>query len=408
MNQFLINISKAAAALLLFAGGTAAVSLPDCQVTAPPQTLLTGVRTANLTLPQSPFGITYATLQENIAFVSLFGTTFGTGTLGVLNTTTFPPSLLHQLPLPASFEGPEGLALSHCGKRLFAAAGTGVVVFDTALAVAGSPFSIVGTLNGTTPTQNAGNGTAQVTLSPTDDIASVSQEFGPRVSASPGNIDVFSLSYTDNPSSVSGTPLGFLSLGIAVVGSVLSPSGDILYATSEVDGWNSTRGTISVINATTLSTNPAQAGQAVMSIVDAGCQPVRTVLSSSGEVLWVTVRESNHLLAFNTSRLLTEPMFALLASVQVGAAPVGLTFAKNETRILTADSNRFNYPNASSGLSVVDVQKALETGGKGAVLGRIPTGLFPREFAVSNDGQTVLVSDYTSNSVQAVDVASIP
>ena len=327
------------------------------------------------------------------------------GNIGVLNTTNFPPSLLHQLPLPASYEGAEGLALSHCGKYLFVAAGEGVVVFDTDLAAAGSPFSIVGNLNGTTPTQNAGNGTVQVTLSASDDIAYVSQEFGPRESASPGNIDVFSLSYSDNPSSVSGTALGFLSLGIAVVSSVLSPAGDILYATSEVDGWNSTTGTISVINTTTLSTSP---GQAVMSIVDAGCQPVRTVLSSSGEVLWVTVRESNHLLAFNTSRLLTEPMFALLASVQVGAAPVGLTFAKNETRILTADSNRFNYPNATSGLSVVDVQKALETGGDGAVLGRIPTGLFPREFAVSNDGQTVLVSDYSSKSVQAVDVASIP
>ena len=86
---------------------------------------------------------------------------------------------------------------------------------------------------------------------------------------------------------------------------------------------------------------------------------------------------------------------------------MGLTFARNETRILTANSNRFALPGTTTGLSVVDVQAALRND-TSAVLGQIPTGKFPREFATSPDGCTVLVSEYGSKAVQAVDVATIP
>ena len=80
--------------------------------------------------------------------------------------------------------------------------------------------------------------------------------------------------------------------------------------------------------------------------------------------------------------------------------------------IITADSNRSGNPNGTTGISVVDVQAALS--GQPAVLGKIPTGLFPREFAVSPDGSTVLVSDYgelmdtPSWKVQAIDVTTLP
>ena len=77
-----------------------------------------------------------------------------------------------------------------------------------------------------------------------------------------------------------------------------------------------------------------------------------------------------------------------------------------------ADSNRFAgmdpalYGNATSGLSVVDVNAAIR--GERANLGQIPTGLFPREMAVSPDGRTILVSIFGSMMVQAVDVATLP
>ena len=79
--------------------------------------------------------------------------------------------------------------------------------------------------------------------------------------------------------------------------------------------------------------------------------------------------------------------------------------AKHGSRILTADSNRFNYTNATTGLSVVDVHAALR--GEQAVVGRIPTGQFPRELAISPNSRTILVSDYGSEEIQALDVTTI-
>ena len=124
------------------------------------------------------------------------------------------------------------------------------------------------------------------------------------------------------------------------------------------------------------------------------------------KIFWVAARGSNHLLAFEATKLVSEPSKALLASAQVGTSPVGLTFVQNETRILLADSNRFNYTNATSGLSVVSVQAALA--GKEAVLDRVTTGLFSREFALSPDCRVILVAEYASTDIQAVDVATLP
>jgi DNA-binding beta-propeller fold protein YncE len=120
----------------------------------------------------------------------------------------------------------------------------------------------------------------------------------------------------------------------------------------------------------------------------------------------VTARESNHLLAFDAAKLISKPNDALLASVQVRTSPVGLIFAKNQSRILTADSNRFNYTNTTSGISVVDVRAALSR--KSAVLGRIPTGIFPREFAISPDNKIIVVSDYESKVIMVIDVVILP
>jgi DNA-binding beta-propeller fold protein YncE len=53
---------------------------------------------------------------------------------------------------------------------------------------------------------------------------------------------------------------------------------------------------------------------------------------------------------------------------------------------------------------VVNVEAALK-GERG--FSRIPTGLFPREFALSADGKTLLVSDYASGMVQAVNVSQL-
>lgn len=105
--------------------------------------------------------------------------------------------------------------------------------------------------------------------------------------------------------------------------------------------------------------------------------------------------------------MITTPNDALLRAIHVGTAPVDLAFAKNNTRILVANSNRFlSAPFGSQSISVIDVEAALQ--GRGAHLGVIPTGLFPRELTLSPDGMTMLVTDYNSSAIQAIDIRTIP
>jgi DNA-binding beta-propeller fold protein YncE len=177
--------------------------------------------------------------------------------------------------------------------------------------------------------------------------------------------------------------VGAITLGQAVVGSALSPCGHWLYVMSEAANATKNQGTFSVEK---LKNDPASA---LVTSVGAGCNPVRVIVSHSG-LVWETARASNRLLAFDTSIL------DIVASAETGTLSVGLAFAKGESRILTADSNRSDINGTTTGLSVVDMYAALRVLGNSsnAVLGAIPTGLFPREFALSTDGRAMLVTDY--------------
>ena len=390
------------ASALAWIGAVEAVSLPGCQNVAPPEKNLTSVRTAEITVPAHPFGVVYAQ-KNDIAFVAL------NTSLGVLNTSAFIPSLIHEIPLPAPYvDTGTGIALTHDGRHVLVTAfSTALIVVDVAKAATGSPDAVVGILNGTAA---AGHSAIEVTISRDDKYAFVSQEDGSRQTGERGTIEVFKLQRPAANGTVSGTYVGYLVLGDLVVGTALASDGHLLYATSETASENTTQGTLSIIDVAKLRTDP---GEALISQVPAGCGPVRVIVSRDDQVVWVTARESNALLAFNASKLISNQSPALLASVQVGTSPVGLRFAgTNERRILTANSNRFAsldpalYGNATTGLSVVDVDAAVR--GEQAVLGQIPTGLFPRELAVSPDGKTILVSDYGSSMIQAIDVSTLP
>lgn len=416
MKSFISSLSSFALGLGLAASAVEAVSLPGCVNNASTlqEATLNNVRTATLNVSGNPFGAVYAKHQRDIAFYTT-GTNNTAGfdsSLNILNTSTFPPTLLRRYSLPETyvkfnrtFEGAQGVTLLHDGRYLFLAAGPGAIVIDTARALAGLPASdiVVGLLNGTTATQDPGVQAIEITLSKDNQYAFVSQEYGPVDLSGIGNIDVFKLHWHHN-GSVTSTPVGFVSLGSAVVGSALSPDGRRLYVTSEVSGQpNKTGGILSVLDVKTLQVNPSKA---VLANATAGCQPVRVIVSKDGKTVWTTPRASNYLLAFDAATLVSDPNNALRAAVQVGTEPVGLTFAQGESRIITADSDRDYYPGATSGLTVVDVDAAFE--GESAVLGRIPTGLFPREFAVSPDGKTLLVADHDSQQIQVVDVTTLP
>lgn len=393
-----VSLGQLLAGALAWIDAVGAVTVPSCQSVAPPEKNLTSVRTAEITVPAPPFGVVYAQ-QNDIAFVTL------NASLGVLNTSAFTPSFIHEIPLAVSYasvsEG-AGIALTRNGLYvLVTASSNALIVVDAAKAATGSPEAVVGVLNGTAA---AGDSAIEVTTSGHDKYAFVSQEYGSPQTSRRGTIEVFRLQRPATNGTVSGTYVGYLALGYAVVGTALSPDGRILYATSELASSNTTQGTLSAIDVEKLKTDPSKA---LISNVAAGCGPVRVLVSRDNQVVWVTARESNALLAFNASKLVSDQNAALLASVQVGTSPVGLVFAgANERRILTANSNRFLYGNATTGLSVIEVDAAIR--GEQANLGQIPTGLFPREMAISPDGKTILVTDYGSSMIQAVDVSTLP
>ena len=400
-----LSVGQLLAGALAWVVAVEAVSVPGCQIVAPPEKNLTNVRTAEVTVPAHPFGVVYAR-QKDIAFVAL------NTSLGVLNTSAFVPRLIHEIRLPAAYvslSGSTGIALTHDGRHVLVTTGnTALIVIDVAKAATGSPDAVVGVLNGMTA---AGMSAIEVSTSGDDRYAFVSQEDGSRQTGGRGTIEVFKLERPAANGTVSGTYVGYLVLDTLVVGTALSSDGRTLYATSETASANTTQGTLSVIDVEKLKSDPSKA---LLSKATAGCGPVRVIVSRDDRTVWVTARESNALLAFDASKLIANRSAALLASVQVGTSPVGLRFVgADERRILTANSDRFAgsdpslYGNATTGLSVVDVDAALRGGGR-ATLGQIPTGSFPREIAVSPDGRTVLVSDYGSYMIQAVDVSTLP
>ncbi|MEY9949861.1 YncE family protein [Kitasatospora sp. GAS1066B] len=376
------------------------VSPPTCQSgPAPAQPQLNGVHSASLTVPAQPFGLVYAP-KGNVAFTVL------QSALGVLSTDSGTPRLVRTVPLPAASlgkEGATGIALTHDGRELLIAAGSGAIVVDAAKAAASTAGAVLGTLTGT-----AGTSAIEVTVSPDDRYAFVSQEYGDAGTGHHGDIEVFDLRTAVRTGFGQASDIGDLPLGDAVVGTAISPDGRRLYATSEVapdqtGSVDSKHGELSVIDLSTLESTP---DKALLTSVAVGCQPVRVVAAPDGRTVWVTARGSNALLTFDAGRLTGDPQHALLASIQVGTAPVGLALVQGGSRVITADSDRFHTAGATTGLTVVDTQAALA--GKPAVLGRIPTGAFPREFALSPDGKSLLVSDHDSNQIQEIDTATMP
>ncbi|KAI9712243.1 MAG: hypothetical protein M1828_001721 [Chrysothrix sp. TS-e1954] len=402
------SIQTSIVTLLAVADLVVAQSLPGCQQVAPPVKSLTSVRTAELQVPEDPFGIVYATLQPDTAFVSQVTN------LGVLDTNSFPPRLVHNVSLSQNDSSGDladaaGIALTHDGRYILVTdSSTATFVVDAAKAASGSADAVVGALIGTSA---AGNSSIQVTVTHDDEYAFVSQEDGSAMTGSNGTIEVFKLHYPKMNALFSSDSIGYIELGYLVVGTALSPDGKYLYATSEQKSNTTTTGTLSVLDVEKLKITPKEA---LVSSTSAGCGPVRVLVSQDGQIVWVTARESNHLLAFDAKQLVSQPQLALVASVQVGTSPVGLAFVKNESRIIVADSNRFMLTDTTTGLTVVDVDAALA--GRQAVFGMIPTGVFPREFALSPDGETLLVSDYGNFAagkqglpqVQAIDVRTIP
>ncbi len=375
------------------ATGQPALPSPGCTTATSKSAALTSVRTVLLKLPGNPFGVA-ATPDGRWAFVATGGAVEVLRAAGPLSL-----KLVRAIPVPAGTPGPAaGLALGEAitpdGRYLLAAAGDGAVVISVARAERGASGAVLGTLHAP-----GGAGAIEVAVSRDGRYAFVSEEDTQRAA-------VFNLAEALASGFGARDYVGAIPLGLAPVGLAVSPDGRWLYATSEVRApaapAGDSPGTLTVISLRRAETTPAAS---VVATVNAGCQPVRVTTSADGSEVWVTARASDDLLCFSAARLRSAPARALIAAVRVGEAPVGLAAVQGGRLIIVADSNRFGVSGASSDLDVVSVAAALR--GRPAVIGHIRAGLFPRDMTLAPDG-ALLVSDYASGQLEAVDVASIP
>lgn len=369
---------------------------PQCTTTAGKAPALTQVATTMTPVDGPPFGVV-TTPDGKWSFAAL------PGEVSVLSDSgpAAHPHVVRNVPL---FDvGPStagelfaGAALTPDGRELLVASGPGAYVLSVAALEAGSANPVLGVLSDGASGEAAS--AIEVTVSPDGRYAFISMEYA-------AGVAVFDLRAAQASRYSSSGYRGLVRLGQAVVGGAISPDGKWLYATSELaaGGKGSTPGTLSVIPVAAAEADP---GGVHPITVSAGCQPVRVVLCADGSTAWVTARASDALLAFSTDRLRSgDTADALVADVRVGEAPVGVALVDGGRLAVVADSNRFAAPGASSSLSVVDTAAALA--GRPALLGTLATGDFPREMSVNPNGSALLVTDYASQEVQAVNLADL-
>jgi len=215
--------------------------------------------------------------------------------------------------------GPTGLVLSHDGKLLIAAAHDDVVFVYT------QRMSIVGRIGG-----GAQRIYANVTAD--DKLLFISEESGQ-------SITVIDLERARANGYAETAILGKIPVGMAPIALTFSPDGKWLYTTSQgaplewnwpkackpegrnapTDQITRPEGAIVVISVARSRTDPATAVEAR---IPAACSPVRMAISPKGDRIYVTARNSDSVLAFDTSKLISDPEHARLAMVPVGTAPV--------------------------------------------------------------------------------------
>ena len=366
----------------------ATVGAPGCSTATASAPKLSGVATALERVPGTPFGVV-VTADGRWSFVSLTSA----GSVGVFRIGRAAlPSPVRQVHTGGE---PLGEALTPDGRYLLAADGAdGAAVINVSRAESGGAGALLGTLG-----SGSAGGAIEVAVSPDGRFAFVSLEDS-------ASIAVYNLQRGLAEGFGRSDLVGMIPVGIAPVGLAVSPDGRWLYATSELAAGGSPsggQGTLTVISLDRAETDPAGS---VVSTVDAGCSPVRVITSADGGVVWVTARESDRLLGFSAARLRTSPAHSLIASVEVGEAPVGLALVDCGTRIVIADSNRFDAPHETSSLAVVSAPAALA--GRPSLIGYLRAGGFPRQMALEPDGKTLLVTNFTSQQLEAVGVSDLP
>lgn len=304
--------------------------------------------------------------------------------------------------------GPTGAVLTHDNKLLVLADDEYVTFMDVDAMISGKGDPIAGFLR-----DGRFSGSVYANVTADDKFLFVSDE-------NAATITVINLQKARAEGFKESAIVGKIPTGEAPIALTFSPDGKLLYTTSELapKEWNwpaeckpegqdpatakieYPAGAIIVVDVAKAETDPAHS---VVARVPAGCSPVRMAISPGGDTVYITARNSNAVLAFNAAKLVSDSNNALIGKVPVGSAPVPIAVADGGKKILAGNSNRFAAgENDKQHVTVIDASKV--AAGEAAVMGSLPAQGFPREFGYSPDGRTLFLSNYSSNTLEIIDV----
>lgn len=387
----------AACALTLFAGSIASAQQDACNAPAPDAIV-------HLDTPGAPFEPVISP-DGCWIFVTLLqgGTANGAG-VAVVHRTGGTLSVARTVALKGS---PGGAVLTHDGKLLIVADGGYIAFLDAAKLESGDGDPLLGYMGNGAPV-----GFIYANVTADDRYALVAAERAQ-------SVVMIDIAQARAGGFSERGAVAKLDVGNAPIAVTLSPDGRYLYTTSEaaLPDWNwpkrckpenpnarnaafHPQGAIIVFDMAKVVSDPAHAA---LSRVAAGCNPVRLVLSPSGDVAYVSARDDNALQAFDTQRLVSDTAHALLGRAEVGVAPVGVAVTGNGARVVVTNSNRFGG-NAQDHQPLAVVDAAKLRAGTDAVIGKIPAGAFPRELRVTPDGRTLFVTNFGSRTLEMIDL----
>ncbi len=375
-----------------------------------------------ISLPGSPFAAV-TTADGRYVFVSMVITT-STGGVEVIRQGENSATIKHNIPTCGSAHG---MAMSKDGRYLLVtvqkgkscpSGGTsdGVQFIDVRKAIAGDSDAAMGTVR-TDPSAievviSVDNGTGQ------NGIIFVANEFAGKKDGDPDTVSA--IDFKQALAFVSGKStepiVGTIPVDRAPVGLAVSADGRNLYVTNEkaLSGENSCEiasdGCLPVMSygpPGTLSVVDIQTGK-VMADIPAGCSPTRVILTNNDTVAWVSARDSDSLLAFDTSKIINDPTNALLSTTPVGIEPDGAQPFFGTRLMAVANTNRFDVcPGAGGTVSILNFDTALKSGGDAATVGTFDAGMFPRQWAESPDHRLLYLTEFDSNTLAIFPVNSI-
>jgi DNA-binding beta-propeller fold protein YncE len=358
-------------------------------------------------MPMLPFGIV-TSADGNWVFVAMTG-----------NNQNLPGGVAILQRMPAGYQlvrtisvqqSANGLAITHDGQLLIAAAGSADYFFDlSGLASGGAgTVALAGSIS-----DGSNAGSVWVSVTPDDQTLFFCDE-------TTGQITVVDLPRARSSRFSQSAILGTIPVAAGPTSIAFSPDGSTAYVTVEIVssafGWpdacpvegstNPTpvrpQGAIVVFNVAQARSHPSQTVLSPDQFIPAGCSPVRVVRSPDGW-LYVTARNSNAVIALDPAKFASDPTHSMIGSAPVGVAPVPVATIDGGAFVVVGNSNRFFEPFTPQSLNIIDAAKLRAGAGAAANVRTLPAGAFPRDLTLSPDGSTLFLSNYISQTVEVID-----